>query len=670
MGLFRKDKQDGSVQDQIPELREFREKAIECDLPEEVMDFVEKEIDKMSKMGPSSSEYMIAMNHLEFLLGLPWARTTEDNLDIQRAESILNSEHYGLQEVKDRILEHLAVRTLRNTRKSRILIVDDEKMTCNNLERALNKEGYNIHTAMSGEKALEILNACSFDIIMTDLKMDKIDGLQVLERAREKNPQTEVIIFTGYATVPTAVKAMQKGSSEFLSKPLNLEEVRRVIAQAVSRKTDRFEPQGPVLCFVGPPGTGKTSLGVSIARSLERRFIHISLAGVRDESQLRGHRRSYIGALSGRILQELRRVDAKNPVFVLDEIDKLGQEYKGDPAAALLEILDPEQNKRFIDHYLDVPFDLSKVMFICTANSTDPLPEPLLDRLEVIQLSGYTEEEKEKIAFNYLIPQEKYNAGLVENELEFTPEAVWTIIRGYTREAGLRNLQRQIASLCRKTARSVLQAGSQGKATLTVTPEKVEELLGPRKYYFEVAAAKDRIGVATGLAWTPFGGEIIFIEATAMPGSSKLILTGSLGQVLKESAQAALSFLRSNAAQFEIAEDFYAAHDIHIHVPGGSIPKDGPSTGLTIAVALLSLLTQRACKREVALSGEITLSGRILPVSGIREKLLAARASGVKTVIFPAKNEMDIKQLSDSVTKDLKIILVHEFEDIVGHVRV
>lgn len=670
MGLFRKDKQEGSFQDQMPELREFREKASECGLPEEVMDFVEKEIDKMSKMGPSSSEYMISMNHLEFLLGLPWTRMTEDNLNIQRAVSILNSEHYGLQEVKDRILEHLAVRTLKNTRKSRILIVDDEKMTCNNLERALSREGYTIHTAMSGEKAVEMLNAHCFDIIMTDLKMENIDGLQVLEKAREKNSQTEVIIFTGYATVPTAVKAMQKGSSEFLSKPLNLEEVRRVIAQAVAKKNNTFEPQGPVLCFVGPPGTGKTSLGISIARSLERRFIHISLAGVRDESQLRGHRRSYIGALPGRILQEMRRVEAKNPVFVLDEIDKLGQEYKGDPSAALLEILDPEQNKRFIDHYLDVPFDLSKVMFICTANSTDPLPEPLLDRLEVIQLSGYTEEEKEKIAFNYLIPQEQYNAGLVENELEFTSEAVWSIIRGYTREAGLRNLQRQIASLCRKTARSILQDGNQAKRTVTVSPDKVEELLGPPKYYFEVASAKDRIGVSTGLAWTPYGGEIIFVEATAMPGSSKLILTGSLGQVLKESAQAALSYLRSNAAQFEIAEDFYAGHDIHIHVPGGSIPKDGPSTGLTIAVALLSLLTRRACKRDVALSGEITLSGRILPVSGIREKLLAARVSGVKTVIFPAKNEMDIKQLPDSVTKDLKIILVHEFTDIVGHVRV
>ena len=670
MGLFRKDKLDGSFQDQMPELKEFREKASECALPDEVMDFVEKEIDKMSKMGPSSSEYMISMTHLEFLLGLPWARMTEDNLDIQRAESILNSEHYGLQEVKDRILEHLAVRTLKNTRKCRILIVDDEKMTCTNLDRALSKEGYTTQTAMSGEKALQMLNTHYFDVIMTDLKMNTIDGLQVLERAREKNPQTEVIIFTGYATVPTAVKAMQKGSSEFLSKPLNLEDVRKVIAQAVSRKRDKFEPQGPVLCFAGPPGTGKTSLGISIARSLERRFIHISLAGVRDESQLRGHRRSYIGALPGRILQEMRRVEARNPVFVLDEIDKLGQEYKGDPSAALLEILDPEQNKRFIDHYLDVPFDLSKVMFICTANSTDPLPEPLLDRLEVIQLSGYTEEEKEKIAFNYLIPQEQYNAGLVENELEFTPEAVWTIIRSYTREAGLRNLQRQIASLCRKTARSILQEGAHGKRTLSVTPGKVKELLGPQKYYFEVAAAKDRVGVSTGLAWTPYGGEIIFVEATAMPGSSQLILTGSLGQVLKESAQAALSYLRSNASQFEIAEDFYTGHDIHIHVPGGSIPKDGPSTGLTIAVALLSLLTQRACKREVALSGEITLSGRILPVSGIREKLLAARASGVKTVIFPAKNEMDIKQLPESVLKDLKIILVHEFEEIVGHVRV
>src|SRR6056297_3162017 len=666
MGFFKKNEIDHD--EASSEISELRESVLQAKLPEVVQKFALKEIDRMSKMSSSSAEYTISMNHLEYICSLPWNRMTDDNLDIQRAQEILNNEHYGLNEVKDRILEHLAVRVLKHSRKHRILVVDDEQLTCKNLEHILKKEGYEVITALSGEQAIDYLHQYHFDIILADLKMEEIDGLQVLEWAKDLNPSTEVIIFTGYATVPTAVSAIQKGSFQFLRKPLQLEEVRNVVSEAVIKKKSQLEPEGPVLCFVGPPGTGKTSLGLAIARSLERSFIRMSLAGIKDEAQLRGHRRSYVGALPGRIIQEIRRAETKNPVFMLDEIDKLGQEFTGDPASALMEILDPEQNKHFMDHYLDVPFDLSKVMFIATANTTDPIPDPLLDRLETLHLPGYSEEEKENIAFNHLIPKEIANASLQDYSVSFTPEGVQKIIREYTREAGLRNLQREIASLCRKTARNMLQKKDQKNKSLTINPEMVEELLGPRKYSFEVAAARDRIGVATGLAWTPYGGEIMFVEATKMAGSNNLLLTGSLGDVLKESAQAALSYIRSNTDQFNVQNHFFQYQDIHIHVPSGAISKDGPSAGLTIAVALLSLIMDRPCRREVALSGELTLSGRILPVSGIREKLLAARNSGVSTVVFPAKNETDIKNIPESITQKLKIILIQELTEIVDSV--
>jgi ATP-dependent Lon protease len=410
---------------------------------------------------------------------------------------------------------------------------------------------------------------------------------------------------------------------------------------------------------VGPPGTGKTSLGMSIARSLERKFTRISLGGMKDEAQIRGHRRSYVGALPGQIIQEMRRLESKNPVFMLDELDKIGQDFKGDPASALLEVLDPEQNTHFIDHYLDVPFDLSRVMFIATANTTDPIPRPLLDRLEVLHLSGYTEKEKEKIAFKYLIPREISEAGLSDDPPEFATEAIHKIIREYTREAGLRNLQRQIASLCRKTARDVLKNDRHMPAR-KITPEVVQQMLGPRKYYFEVAEAKDKVGVATGLAWTETGGEIIFIEATMMRGNSRLLLTGSLGDVMKESAQAALSYIRSHTAVLNISEDFFKDHDIHIHVPAGAIPKDGPSAGLTIAVALISLLTNRPCRRDVALTGELTLSGRILPVGGVKDKALGAHRAGVKCVVFPNRNDGDLREIPEEIKKELEIITVDE----------
>jgi len=421
--------------------------------------------------------------------------------------------------------------------------------------------------------------------------------------------------------------------------------------------------KGPILCFVGPPGVGKTSLGRSIARALERKFIRISLGGVRDEAEIRGHRRTYVGALPGRIIQEIRRAETSNPVFMLDEVDKVGQDVRGDPAAALLEALDPEQNFSFTDHYLDVPFDLSHVLFITTANTLSPIPPALLDRMEVIPLSGYTEEEKEKIAFQFLIPHQKEENGLKDHPLSFHPEAVYKIIGEYTREAGVRNLEREIASLCRKIAKEV----AMGNHTKEVIDEvTVEELLGPRKFFREIAHAKDRIGVATGLAWTENGGDILFIETSKMKGDKGLILTGSLGEVMKESAQAALSYIRANAHSLQVAENFYQECDLHIHIPAGATPKDGPSAGITIATAVLSLLKGKPVPHEIAMTGELTLSGRVLPVGGIKEKILAARRAGVKTVILPKKNEENLSDIPDYIKGEMNLILVEHIEEVLN----
>jgi ATP-dependent Lon protease len=663
MGIFKK-----AEDNQEPtEIDGFVATVREARMPAQVEKIALKELEKLERTSPSFPEYTIGTNHIEYLVSLPWNKMTEDNLDIRRAESILDEAHYGLKEVKDRILEHLAVRILKLSRKQHILVVDDEEMTRKNLDHVLTREGYAVMTAAGGSEALNILKKHSVEVIISDLKMENVDGMGVLASAKEKDPSTEVIMISGYATVSAAVEAMKKGSYYYLSKPFKLDEIRSTVKAALSKKRAQLESKGPLLCFVGPPGTGKTSLGMSIARSLERKFIRISLAGMKDEAQIRGHRRSYVGALPGRIIQEIRRCEAKNPVFMLDEIDKIGQEFKGDPASALLEVLDPEQNNQFMDHYLDVPFDLSKTMFIATANTVDPIPEPLLDRFEVLYLSGYTDVEKERIAFRYLIPKETNAAGLSEHSVRFSKEAVHKIIREYTREAGLRNLQRQIASLCRKIARDKLSREFREDPAI-ITPEIVETLLGPKKYYFEVTQAKDRIGVATGLAWTDTGGEIIFIEATKMKGKSQLILTGSLGNVMKESAQAAMSYIRSHTGDFHIPEDFFEQHDVHIHVPAGAIPKDGPSAGLTIAVALLSLITNRPCRRDTALSGELTLTGRILPVGGVKEKVLAAHRAGIKTVVFPIKNEANLREIPEDIKKDLKIITIDELNEVVNQV--
>ncbi|MBS3757831.1 MAG: endopeptidase La [Desulfobacterales bacterium] len=652
--------------EELTEIEDLREKVKAAQMPERVVKIAMKELDKMAKTSPSSAEYTIALNYIDYLLSLPWNTSTADKLDIKRAETVLSEEHYGLDEIKDRILEYLAVRIIKLSRTYTIMVVDDEERTRKNLEHVLSREGYEVITRENGVQALEVLETTAVDVIITDLKMDKVDGIEVLEKAREKDPRVEVIMITGYATVPNAVEAMKKGSFNYITKPFKLEEIRSTVRQALVNKTQQLRAKGPILCFAGPPGTGKTSLGMSIAHSLEKEFIRISLAGIKDEAEIRGHRRSYVGAMPGRIIQEIRRVGVNNPVFMLDELDKLGQEFKGDPASALLEVLDPQQNANFVDHYLDVPFDLSCVMFIATANIVDHIPGPLLDRLEVLYLSGYTEEEKEQIAFQYLIPRAVKDNGLESYPPEFMPEAVRAIITEYTREAGLRDLQRQIDSICRKSAREILS--SDEKNPVKIDRETVQEYLGPRRYYYEMADAEEKVGIATALAWTETGGEIIFIEATKMKGKSNLIMTGSLGDVMKESAQAALSYIRSNADRLNVTEDFFDTQDVHIHIPAGAIPKDGPSAGLTIGVALLSLLTGRPAKRNIGFTGEITLSGRILPVGGIKEKLLAARRAGLKTVVLPAKNAADVQYIPEQITRDLTVIKVDQFDEIVDKV--
>ncbi len=519
------------------EINELRETIRKSGMPEEILQVAEKELRRLEQINPASPEYTVSRTYLDYLCSTPWTKGTEDNLDIRKAEQVLDEDHYNLKEVKQRILEYLAVRSLRDTTK------------------------------------------------------------------------------------------------------------------------------GPILCFVGPPGVGKTSLGRSIARAMGRKFIRFSLGGMKDEAEIRGHRRTYIGALPGRVIQEICRAESNNPVFMLDEVDKIGQDFRGDPSSALLEVLDPEQNDSFKDHYLDVPFDLSKVMFITTANILDPIPHALKDRMEVIRLSGYSDEDKQQIAYKYLIPKEIEENGLSDFPLEFAREAVAKIIHDYTREAGVRNLERKIAAICRKVAKEITQGESPRKQ---IQASDVEELLGPCAYFIDVASEEDRVGVVTGLAWTESGGDILFVEAAKMRGRKELSLTGSLGDVMQESARAALTFVRGRAEDFGIPSDFYENNDLHIHVPSGAIPKDGPSAGVTIAVAIISLLTGRAARRDVAMTGELTLSGRILPIGGVKEKVLAARRAGVKTVILPARNKEHLSELEDEILTDIEVKLVDSVDEIVA----
>ncbi|MDQ2759207.1 MAG: endopeptidase La [Actinomycetota bacterium] len=533
-----------AIQEELGEANEVQAEANELreqlaiELPEEVRRQVDRELARLERLQPAMAEYGVVRGYLEWIAALPWGKSTEDNLDLEHAEVVLNEDHYDIEQVKDRILEFLAVRKL---------------------------------------------------------------------------------------------------------KP---------------------DARGSILCFVGPPGVGKTSLGRSMARALGRKFERISVGGVRDEAEIRGHRRTYIGAMPGTIIRALRDAGANNPLLMIDEIDKMGADFRGDPSSAMLEVLDPEQNFAFRDHYLDLPFDLSNVMFVTTANTLETIPGPLRDRMEVIQLAGYTEFEKLEIAKRYLVPRQIERNGLTSARIGFSDSALRAIISDYTREAGVRQLEREIGAAARKVARRVAEGTATRK--VPVTEPRVRELLGKRKFFTEARRRTSRPGVATGLAWTPVGGDVLFVEASAMPGKGRLTITGQLGEVMKESAQAALSYIRSNAAQLfpELPEDWFALHEIHIHVPAGAIPKDGPSAGVAMTTALASLLSARPVRSDVAMTGEITLTGLVLPIGGLKEKALAAQRNGIHCVIAPARNEQDIDEIPAHLRKDLEFVFVSTIDEV------
>jgi ATP-dependent Lon protease len=527
----------GETDERSEDIREFREKIKEANMPEKAAKEAEKQLRRLERMHPDAAEASMTRAYVEWLAELPWSKATKDNLDLKTAHKVLEEDHYDLEKVKERILEYLAVRKLK------------EKM------------------------------------------------------------------------------------------------------------------KGPILCFVGPPGVGKTSLGKSIARALGREFVRISLGGVRDEAEIRGHRRTYVGALPGRIIQGIKTSGYNNPVFMLDEIDKIGADFRGDPSAALLEVLDPEQNNSFSDHYIGLPFDLSHVMFITTANMTDPIPGPLKDRMEILRLSGYTEQEKLGIAKSYLVPRQLTEHGITAKNISIPDKTILNIIMQYTREAGVRNLEREIAHLCRKVARKIAEGES---GLFTITQQNLHKYLGVPKFLPEVEREKDEIGVVTGLAWTETGGDILYIEATTMRGKGTLTLTGHLGDVMKESAHAALTYVRSRAGILGIQAEVFGKTDVHIHVPAGAIPKDGPSAGVTMATALASVFTNAPVRKDLAMTGEVTLRGRVLPIGGLKEKTLAARRAGIKTMIIPKENEKDLDDIPKYLRKDMHFIFAETMDDVIA----
>ncbi|MFP5257663.1 MAG: S16 family serine protease [Acidobacteriota bacterium] len=643
------------------DLEQLRARIESQELPFHAREAAKREVERLEKTDPSVAEYGVGLAYLDFLLGLPWASATQDRLDLPGAEAVLAARHHGLGQIKDRVLEYLASRALRNLTDFHVLVVDDEDIARANLEHVLRKEGYSVRGAANGLAALEEVRRWEFDLIITDLKMDKMDGLELLTAARQVSPATRVMLVTGFATVDTAVAAMRQGAVYYLAKPVNLDELRATVARLAGEKAAPTAFRSPVLCFSGPPGTGKTSVGQAIAEALGRKFHRISLAGLRDEAELRGHRRTYVGALPGRVLQSISRLGVRNPVFMLDEIDKIGKDFRGDPAAVFLEMLDPEQNSQFVDNYLEVPFDLSQVLFIATANDVRELSGPLLDRLEVVPFQGYATGEKVRIAQNHLLPRQLREHGLTHPYPTVTPEAIRAVVDGYTREAGVRNLDRELGHICRKLAKLRLEADktSTASATAAVVDEAlVPALLGPVRFVREAAGSVPRVGVATGLVYADYGGEIIFVEAIRMKGTGQITLTGSLGEVLRESAQTALSLVRSRAGELGIDPDMFATQDVHVHIPAGSIPKEGCSAGLTLALALISLFTDRALRPDVAMTGEITLTGSVLPVGGIREKVLAAARAGARQVILPEGNRAAAQALEGADGPEVETLFV------------
>ncbi|MGA4719215.1 endopeptidase La [Fictibacillus nanhaiensis] len=528
-------KELGDKEGKVGEVSTLKERIESSDMPETVMELAKKELDRYEKMPNSSAESSVIRTYIEWLVNLPWKQETIDNLDIPHAETVLNEDHYGLEKVKDRVLEYLAVQKLTNSLK------------------------------------------------------------------------------------------------------------------------------GPILCLVGPPGVGKTSLARSIARAIGRNFVRISLGGVRDEAEIRGHRRTYVGAMPGRLIQGMKKAGTINPVFLLDEIDKMSSDFRGDPSSAMLEVLDPEQNSTFSDHYIEEPYDLSKVMFVTTANSLSTIPGPLLDRMEVISIAGYTEVEKLHISKNHLIPKQLKEHGLKKSQIQFKDDSILKLVRNYTREAGVRNLERQIAGLCRKAAKQIVSAE---KKKVILSAKNLEDYLGKPRFRYGQAELEDQIGAATGLAYTTAGGDTLSIEVALSPGKGKLILTGKLGDVMKESAQAALSYVRTKVEELGIDHDFYEKTDIHIHVPEGATPKDGPSAGITIATALVSALTKKPVRKDVGMTGEITLRGRVLPIGGLKEKSLSAHRAGIKTIILPKENEKDIEDIPQSVKEGLSFITVSHLDEV------
>jgi ATP-dependent Lon protease len=646
-----------------PVVSSLRERVESARLPGHALAAAREECDRLEAMEASSPEYSIGSNYLDFILSLPWGVSTRDDLDLGRAEEVLSARHSGLERVKERILEYLAVKSLHGRRNPRVMLVDDELIARENLSIICEHEGYDVTAVSNGLEAVAAMEQTPADLVVTDLKMEGMDGLELLGELRRRWPDTRVIMLTGYATVKTAVAAMRQGADQYMGKPVNLTKLRAHMHDLLQQGRRAGRLRGPVLCFTGPPGTGKTSIGRAIAEAMGRKFFRLSLAGLRDEAELRGHRRTYVGAMPGRILQGIRKAGAMNPVIMLDEMDKVIQDFQGDATSVLLEILDPEQNNAFGDNYLGLPFDLSGALFIATANGVERIPAPLRDRMEVIEFPSYTLAEKVEVATRYLIPAQLLQHGLDEGSVIIGQETLERLILDYTNEAGLRGLEQRIASLCRKVARQVLDDSTSGARE--ILPSALYEYLGQPPFFSTMARSEPKVGLATGLVWTENGGEVIFVEAARMRGNKQLILTGSLGEVLRESALTALSCIRSRADQFGVDPDFFESSDIHVHIPAGAVTKEGPSAGVTIAVSVLSLLTGRAVRQDVAVSGELSLLGDVLPVAGVREKLMAAARAGIRTVVLPRRNCDLTGDVTPEVLASLDVCPASTLEDVI-----